>query len=223
MKYILLLFFISIKVFSLDVIDETNNKEFTENNNDKVISQPEKENKKKNTSKTVATAQKEIEPINPENFIMPKAEDMGRVFVIPSLTFNSVFSGISGNFFILGSDFEFNTGLIYNNLAIYGNIGFGNIDQTYLLFHLEGGVKYNLPRLTRFMKPHIKSGLSVSSYFTSDKVYMISTISAGAGFKFFITDNFAFEESQGFQIGKEINENEFYMLMNFKLGFIFIF
>ncbi len=236
MKYLIILIItISTTIFGLKIEDNTvksvptvkkNNKEATTNKKKNIVVTTKEEKKEAQQPSTKenndSPNENELEPVKKEDFIMPKAEDMGRVFIIPTINFNSVFSGITDSFFTISSDFEYNTGLIYNTLAIYANIGAGAIDK-YFLLHLEGGAKYNLPRLTRFMKPFIKLGLVLNPYFTSDAIYIPSTLAMGVGFKFFISNNFAFEESQDFQIGKEINNGDFNMFLRFKLGVIFIF
>ena len=225
MKYlIILLITISTTTFALKIEDNTATAVETQGKASPQgkASSSDENNKKEKNIQSDNNQKQDIKPVKKEDFIMPKAEDMGRVFIIPTINFNSVFSGITDSFFTVSADFEYNTGLIYNKLAIYGNVGAGSINQ-YFLLHLEGGAKYNLPRLTRFMKPFVKLGLVLNPFFTSKSVYIPSTLAMGVGFKFFITNNFAFEESQDFQIGKEINTGDFNMFLRFKLGVIFIF
>jgi hypothetical protein len=170
-----------------------------------------------------ASKKEEIEaPLKQEDYIMPKADDEGRVLVIPGIEYATSFSSKVGSLSIVSVDFEYNTFLMNKNLAIYGNLGMGAIDQ-YFLFHIEGGAKYNIPRLTRFLKSFFRLGVTINPYFTSDKAFIPIAGSIGVGFKFFITPNFAFEESQDFQIGNQLNNSTLYLSLRFKLGVIFIF
>jgi len=210
--YMIILLLISFHISALQIEDTT----------EKTNKVKKQENKPSDKEKVKTETIKNEENNKITDIIMPKAENYGRVFIIPSLSANSVFSK-TGNFITINSDFEFNTGLLFNKLAIYGNTGLGNIETKYFLINLEGGIKYNFPRLTRFMKPFLKLGISLTPYFTADYVYMPVTLTSGIGFKFFITDNFAFEESQSVKIGNEVNKGNFYLILRFKLGIIFIF
>ena len=220
MKYIILMI-IALQVFALKIEDKTTKEKKEDKKVDKKV---EKEHRSNATMVTDVAVQHRPEDKKEEQVlnINPKADDIGRVFIIPSFEYNMSFASEVDTLMIINSDFEYNTSLIDSQLAIYGNLGFGFVDK-YFLLHIEGGAKYNLPRLTRFLKPFLKLGVTLNPYFTSAVVYTPIAATMGLGFKFFINSNLAIEESQEFQIGNQLNNPTSYMSMRFKLGVIFIF
>ena len=234
----------TIPVFALKIEDGTSGKTDTKTDTSATINNP-RENKQE--KKPEASHDKEKSPSKENNKnnsvnnkkkkalfkvqdknetyindITPKADESGRVFIIPGIDYSMSFSSEVGDLLIFGSDVEYLTEYLNEKLAIYGNLGFGFIDEFFLL-HIEGGLKYNLPRLTRFMKPFIKLGLTLNPYFTSSIVYTPIAATTGLGFKFFINSKIAIEQTNELQIGNQVNNSTFYMSMRFKLSAIFIF
>jgi hypothetical protein len=227
----ILILLINFELFSFEIEDTTLNKDKkikVQNTNiqkNKNSLSDEKRDVKNISNKTSDNSEKSTNPKEESeslDYIMIKAEDYGRVFVIPSLSYNASFTGGISNFFMPGVEFEYNLGILNNSLSLYGNISFG-IMEKYFMANFDGGIKYNLPRLTRFLKFYLKTGILARPYFTADEVIMPSALVFGAGFKFFITDDFAFEESQDFQVGSTVNDSNFYMMLRFKLGIIWVF
>jgi len=251
-KLILIIMIMTIPIFALKIEDNTNKKEDAVKVNDNASQQDKKAKddsnatsldkkdtsspNKKNTTETNGHAsqldkkEKKDKPLYTfqdknevyTNIITPKADESGRVFIIPGIDYNMSFVSKIDNLLIFGSDIEYLTEFMNEKLAVYGNIGIGFVEDFFLL-HLGAGIKYNLPRLTRFMKPFVKLGLTLNPYFTSSSVYTPIAGTGGIGFKFFINSNIAIEQTNEFQLGTEISDSTFYMSMRFRLSAILIF
>jgi len=226
---------ISISIFGLKIEDDTNKTEAKKAVVDMESTHTEKkEEKKESTSTTLSDLKKETTKIEKksteeksdhaslEDFIQPSADEAGRVFVIPGIDFAPSFSSKVDNLFIFGSDVEYLTEYMNNKLSVYANLGFG-FTRDFFLLHLEAGTKYNLERMTRFMKPFIKLGLTLNPYFTSSVVYTPFAITGGLGFKFFINSKLALEQTNEFQVGGQLNDSTLYMSMRFRISAVLVF
>ncbi|MBN2695826.1 hypothetical protein JXR93_14295 [bacterium] len=168
--------------------------------------------------------EKTIRRLKEANESTTRPTEVGRVLWLPGggIHFFITDNSKSDMTFLIDSDFEYQTGLMSQSIALFGNAGLGFSGSNFIM-QFQIGLKYKFQYIEYNLKPFLKVGVSFAPVFDEDAVTLFSGF-LGAGFQYFLDGESGVELSTDFHTGGFFGEDSLLgMYVGVRLSYILVF